>query len=244
MQKLNIVIGILAALFFVSASAFAYESMDVKNGGSIEGTVEFAGTPVPTDQVVKVMAEYIPYCGKTLPAGRYLIKDRKIKNVVVYIENIDAGRPTPAESVTMTNLQCAFVPHVAVGFKGANFIERNDDQIPHNIHTYWGGRTMYNVDLPGEGMSITKPLKKTGLVEIECDNHHWMHGYLYIADNPYVAITDENGQFSLKDVPAGTYTVVAWHEMLDKIVTYKVKVESGKVTTLKLEYQEVPRFLR
>lgn len=241
MQKLNFVIGILATLFFFSTPVLAYEYRDVKNGGSIEGTVEYAGTPVPADQVVKVMAEYAPYCGDTLPAGRYLIKDRKIKNVVVYIENIDAGRPAPRESVTLTNLKCAFVPHVAIGFKGTDFIERNDDPIAHNIHTYWGGRTMYNVDLPGEGMSITKPLKRTGLIEIECDSHHWMHGYLYVSDNPYIAVTGEDGQFSLKDVPAGTYTVVAWHEMFDKIVTYKVKVESGKATTLKLEYKELPR---
>ncbi len=238
MQKNGIVIGVMAVLLFISSSAFAYESMEVKNGGSIEGTVEFTGADVPKDQVVKVMAEYVPYCGKTLPAERYLIKNRKIKNVVVYIEGIKAGRPVPADSVTLTNAGCAFVPHVAVGFKGTNFIQRNDDPIFHNIHTYWDGKTMYNINLPGEGMSITKPLKKTGLIEIECDSHHWMHGYIYVTDNPYAVITDDNGEFSLKDIPAGTYTVVAWHEMLDKVWAYRVRVESGKVTTLKLEYKK------
>ena len=71
--------------------------MEVKNGGSIEGTVEFAGANVPKDQVVKVMAEYVPYCGDTLFAERYLIKDRKIKNAVVYIEGIKAGRQVPSD---------------------------------------------------------------------------------------------------------------------------------------------------
>ena len=212
--------------------------MDVKNGGSIEGTVEFTGATVPQDQVVKVMPEYAKYCGDTLPAGRYLIKDRKIQNVVVYIEGIKSGKPTPNESVTLTNLKCVFAPHVAVGFKGTNFIERNDDPIDHNIHTHWEGKTMYNINLPGEGMSLTKPLTKTGLIEIECDSHHWMHAYIYVTDNPYAAVTNDKGEFSLKDVPAGTYTVVAWHEMLDKLITYKVKVESGQVTKLKLEYKK------
>jgi len=238
MQKKGIVIGVIAVLFSISSSAFAYEAMEVKNGGSIEGTVEFAGANVPKDQIVKVMAEYVPYCGDTVPAERYLIKDRKIKNAVVYIEGIKAGRPVPSDSITLTNAACAFVPHVAVGFKGTNFIERNDDPIPHNIHTYWGGKTMYNINLSGKGASITKPLEKTGLIEIECDSHHWMHGYIYVTDNPYAVVTNDNGEFSLKDIPAGTYTVVAWHEMLDKIVTFKVKVESGKVTSLKLEYKK------
>jgi len=236
MQKESVVIGILAVLFSFSSSAFAYETMEVKNGGSIEGTVEFAGANVPEDQVVNVIPKY-EYCGKTLFAGRYLIKDRKIKNVVVYIEEIKAGKPVPSEPVTLTNLKCAFVPHVVVGFKGNTFIERNDDPIPHNIHTYWGGKTMYNINLSGEGASITKPLKKTGLIEVECDSHHWMHGYIYVTDHPYAAVTNDDGEFFLKDIPPGTYTVVAWHEMLNKIEAH-VKVESGKVTTLKLEYKK------
>ena len=237
MQKESVVIGILAVLFSFSSSAFAYETMEVKNGGSIEGTVEFAGANVPKDQVVNVIPKY-EYCGKTLYAGRYLIKDRKIKNVVVYIEEIKAGRPVPNEPVTLTNLKCAFVPHVIVGFKGNTFIERNDDPIPHNIHTYWGGKTMYNVNLDGGGKTITKPLNRTGLIEVECDSHHWMHGYLYVFDHPYAAVTNDDGEFFFKDVPPGTYTVVAWHEMFNKITAYDVKVESGKVTKLKLEYKK------
>ncbi len=236
MQKERVVIGILAVLLSFSSSAFAYEAMEVKNGGIIEGTVEFTGANVPKDQVVNVIPKY-DYCGKTLLAGRYLIKDRKIKNVVVYIEEIKAGKPLPSEPVTLTNLKCAFVPHVAVGFKGNTFIERNDDPIPHNIHTYSGGITMYNVNL-GEGESITKALKKTGRVEVECNSHHWMHGYIYVFDHPYAAVTNDDGEFFFKDVPPGTYTIVAWHEMLDKITEYKVKVESGKVTKLKLEYKK------
>ncbi len=235
MKKEVVMISVVALLFSFSSSAYAYETMEVKNGGSIEGTVEFAGANVPQDQVVNVVPGN-EYCGKNLAAGRYLIKDRKIKNVVVYIEEIKAGKPVPSEPITLTNIKCAFVPHVAVGFKGNTFIERNDDLIPHNIHTYAGGMTMYNIDLPGDGTSITKTLKKTGLVEVECETHHWMHGYIYVTDHPYATVTDDNGEFSLKDVPPGSYTIVAWHEMLNKMKEYNVKVESGKVTKLKLEF--------
>ncbi|HXY54698.1 MAG TPA: carboxypeptidase regulatory-like domain-containing protein [Nitrospirota bacterium] len=237
MKKKCFITGAFAVLFSFSSTALAYEIMEIKNAGSIEGTVEFSGGNVPNDQVVEVIPKNT-FCGNKLLAGRYLIKDRKIKNVVVYIEDIRAGKPIPNESVTLTNLKCAFVPHVAIGFKGNNFIERNDDPIPHNIHTYRGGMTMYNVDIAGEGKEIIKPLTKAGLIEVECDTHHWMHGYIYVTDHPYATVTNDDGEFFLKDVPPGTYTIVAWHEMFNKIKAYKVIVESGKATKLKLEYKK------
>ncbi len=227
----------LSILFSFSPAAFAYETIEVKNGGSIEGVVEYTGATVPKDQMVKLSSE-TKYCGQSMPAEKYLIKDKKIKNVVVYIEEIKAGKAVPAEPVTLTNLKCAFEPHVAVGFKGSKFIERNDDPIFHNIHTYINGKTMYNIGLPEKGSSVTKPLTKAGIIEVTCDSHPWMHGYLYVSENPYAAVTNDTGEFSLKDVPPGTYTVEAWHEALGKTKITSVKVESGKASKVTLEYKK------
>ncbi len=236
MRKGNIVAGVLAVLLSFSLTSFAYETIEVKNGGSIEGVVGLAGA-VLKDPTVTLSSE-TKYCGKSMPAEKYVIKDKKIKNVVVYIEEIKAGKAVPAESVTLTNAKCAFVPHVAVGFKGNKFVERNDDTIFHNIHTYLNGRTMYNIGLPEKGASVTKPLTKTGVIEVTCDSHPWMHGYLYVSDNPYAVVTNDKGEFSLKDLPPGTYTVEAWHEALGKVKVPNVKVESGKATKITLEYKK------
>jgi hypothetical protein len=178
------------------------------------------------------------FCGKSLPAEKYVIKDKKIANAVVYIEDIKAGKAMPSEPVTLTNLKCAFVPHVAVGFKGNKFIEKNDDPIFHNIHTYINNKTMYNIGLPEKGSSVTKPLTKTGIIEVTCDSHPWMHGFLYVSDNPYAAATNEKGEFSIKNVPPGTYTVEAWHEALGKVKVANIKVEGGKSSKIKLEYKK------
>jgi hypothetical protein len=229
-------LGVLA-FFCAPFVSSAYEVMEVKNGGSIEGVVEFAGGSVPQDKIQKLSSEQ-KYCGNQLPEEKYLIKDKKIQNVVVYIEDIKSGKAVPAEPVTLTNLKCAFVPHVAVGFKGNKFIEKNDDPIFHNIHTYLNAKTMYNIGLPEKGSSVTKPLTKTGIIEVTCDSHPWMHGYLYVSDNPYAVVTNAKGEFSIKDIPPGTYTIEIWHEALGKVKMANVKVESGKASKIKLEYKK------
>src|SRR5271169_3778844 len=131
MQKVKIIAGVVAMLAVWGMASFAYEVREVKNGGSIEGVVEFKGANVPKDQMLKLSSE-TKYCGTSLPAGKYLIKDRKIENVVVYITDIKAGKAIPSEPVTLTNIKCAFEPHVAIGFQGNKVIQKNDDPIFHN----------------------------------------------------------------------------------------------------------------
>jgi hypothetical protein len=236
MKKFGLLVCLVVFLSVPFVSS-AYDVVEVKNGGNIEGVVEFAGGSAPQDKLQKLSSEQ-KYCGNQLPEEKYVIKDKKIQNVVVYIEDIKAGRAVPAEAVTLTNLKCAFVPHVAVGFKGGKFIEKNDDPIFHNIHTYIGGKTMYNIGLPEKGSSVTKPLNKTGIIEVTCDSHPWMHGYIYVSDNPYAAVTNAKGEFSIKDIPPGTYTVEAWHEALGKVKLANVKVESGKTNKIMLEFKK------
>lgn len=237
MRKGIIFFSVLAVVFSFSAIAVAYETIDVKNGGSIEGVVEFAGAAVPKDPMMTLSSE-TKYCGKNLAAEKYMIKDRKIENVVVYLVDVKSGRAIPAEPVTMTNIKCAFAPHVAVGFKGGKIIQKNDDPIFHNIHTYINGKTAFNIGLPEKGSSVTKPLLRDGLMEVTCDSHPWMHGFVQILDHPYGAVTNAKGEFAIKDIPAGTYTVEAWHEALGKVKEANVRVESEKATKIKIEYKK------
>jgi hypothetical protein len=237
MQKGSIFLSVFAVLFSLSSVSFAYETIDVKNGGSIEGVAEYAGATVPKDPMMTLSSE-TKYCGKSLAAEKYLIKDRKIENVVVYLVDVKSGKAIPATPITLTNIKCLFAPHVAVGFKGGKIIQKNDDPIFHNIHTYVNGKTAFNIGLPEKGSSVTKPLLRDGLMEVTCDSHPWMHGFVQILDHPYGAVTNAKGEFSIKDIPAGTYTVEAWHEALGKVKVGSVKVESGKASKIKVEFKK------
>ncbi len=237
MRRFSVIPVVAAFLFLISSASFAYETIEVKNGGTIEGAAEFTGATVPKDQMLTLSSE-TKYCGKNMPAEKYLIKDRKIENVVVYLTDIKSGKAIPAEPITLTNIKCAFAPHVAVGFKGGKIIQKNDDPIFHNIHTYINGKTAFNIGLPEKGSSVTKPLLRDGQMEVTCDSHPWMHGYVMILDHPYAAVTNAKGEFAIKDIPAGTYTVEAWHEALGKVKIGTVRVESGKATKIKVEFKK------
>ena len=93
--------------------------------------MEFTGATVPKDPIVTLSSE-VKYCGKTLPAEKYMIKDKMIENVVVYLTEVKSGKAMPTEPLTLTNIKCLFSPHVAVGFKGGKIIQKNDDAIFHN----------------------------------------------------------------------------------------------------------------
>lgn len=238
MQKVILSLSILVLFFCLPVVSLAYETIEVKNGGSIEGIVEFSGATIPKDETIALSSE-LEYCGKNLPAEKYLISaERRIKNVVVFIKEIKAGRAIPGDAVTVTNLKCSFVPHVAVGFKGNKFIMKNDDPIFHtfDVHAYIGGMEFYSGSFHEKGATVTKTLPKPGLLELSCYVHPWQHAYVYIFDQPYTAVTNEKGEFVIKGVPPGIYTIEAWHETMGKTTLSNVKVKSGETSRIKLEY--------
>ena len=231
--------GFIPVLFFCFISAsFAYEAIPFKNGGSIEGIVEFVGPTVPADPRFTLTSE-TKYCGNSLPAEKYVIKDRRIENVVVSLAGVKAGKAIPRAPITVTSRKCGFVPHVAVGFKGNEVTMKSDDPIFHtfDVHAFLSGKELFHFGLFEQGSAVTKKITATGLLELSCYVHPWQHAYVYIFDHPYATITDERGGFVINDIPPGTYAVEAWHEALGIKKITNVKVESGKTSTIKFEYQ-------
>ena len=238
MKKVVVFISVLILLCCLAPVSFAYEAIPFKNGGHIEGVVEFAGNVVPKDKTFTISSD-VKYCGKEHRTERYLINDKRgIKNVIVYLKDIKAGKAIPEETVTVVDSQCSFMPHVSIGLKGNKFILKNEDPVLHTGHIYSHirGKTMFNIALPEKGSTITKTLTKTGLMELNCDCHPWMESFVYVFDHPYAAVTDENGRFVLKDIPPGVYTVEAWHESLGTIKISNVTVQSEKTSIVKLKY--------
>jgi hypothetical protein len=223
----------LIPLLCLPGVSFAYETREVRNGGSIEGTVEFAGTTIPQDKTFHISSD-VKYCGKELRTEKYLINaEKKIKNV-----EMKSGKAIPEETISVTDVKCAFIPHVSLGFIGNKLIVKNEDPVLHTIHVYAyiSGKTMYNIGLPERGAVVTKTLTKAGLMELNCDCHPWMQGYVYVFDHPYAALTDAKGEFAIDNIPPGTYTVVAWHEDLGTVKIDNVRVESGKANRIHLQY--------
>ncbi|HVN63157.1 MAG TPA: carboxypeptidase regulatory-like domain-containing protein, partial [Candidatus Binataceae bacterium] len=106
----------------------------------------------------------------------------------------------------------------------------NSDGILHNIHTYSTVNPAFNMAQPKFKKVIKKQIDKPEVFKVGCDAHGWMHGWWYVTDTPYFAVTDDSGNFSIKDVPPGDYTIEVWQEKLGT-QDQKVSVKDGATAT-------------
>ena len=215
-----------------------YREVAVANGGTIKGQVRITGEipKLPPQPVFKQQE----VCGDTMPDERLVVGEKgALRNVVVSLTNVSTGRPVARDQVvTLDNVKCAFVPHVASATVGQMLVLRNSDPFLHDAHALLGSETLFNVAIP-KGHTVRKPLAYPGLVRINCNiRHTWMHAYLYVGENPYHAVTDSSGNFTIDQVPAGTYTLRVWHELLGSL-DRQVTVEPGKTATVDVEMPSV-----
>lgn len=231
----------LVLILLLPADSFArrkkYEVVDVTNGGSIVGTIKAAEMVAdPTEKTGTEVPEEIKLCGNEFKMNKYVISaDLGVQNVIVALEDVEKGKAMPKEDLTLDNKECQFHPLVGVAYKGAQFVVKNSDPIFHNtsLGLIMKDRrsTVYNLALPNQNMEIKKPVRRTGMHSVKCDAHKWMRAYVFAARNPYVAVSDENGKFEIKDILPGKYEVLIWHEGFGE-VEQTVEVKAGQATTL------------
>lgn len=227
---------ILVTLFLVAASGVlplsasaqpAYREIQVSNGGSIRGTVRFSGNPLTVKELP--VNRDVESCGnKKLLPNLILGKNMGVKNAIVSLEGIRSGKSWKKEPVVVLDQQkCEYVPHVVIAPLGAQLEIVNSDDVLHNVHSYeLNGelKTLFNVAQPIKGLRTKLALDKPGTLVATCDaGHPWMSAYIRIADHPYMAITDAEGNFVIDNIPGGTYRLTMWHEPFT--VTGETKME-------------------
>jgi plastocyanin len=212
----------------------AYTGMSVSGGGHVKGRVKLAKS-APQKPALKPDKDGA-VCGASIPDETYVVgKDGGFANVVVFIDGIQRGKKIEPKNVDVANQKCRFTPHVAAIAKGTTVNIINSDSTLHNTHAYAKSATLFNMALPKQGQKIEKKIDRTGPVEIKCDVHSWMKGWLYVTDHPYVTVTDAEGNFTLTDVPAGTYQIQAWHEA-EGAKKASVTVTAGGTATVDFSY--------
>jgi hypothetical protein len=221
-----------ALLLVQSALAAPYTVEAVANGGTIQGVVKLSGA---APQIAPIEVTKNPeYCGQSIANPVYLVgKNGALQNVVVYLKDVSAGKAPPTDTISLLNSHCMFNPRVQAAYVGQQIRIGNDDPVLHNTHprNAENNVTIYNIALPSKGFSVTKPLPtRPELIKVQCDVHEWMLGWIWDFDNPYFATTGDDGHFTIKDVPPGTYTLVAWHEAAGEKST-PVTVAAGQTVT-------------
>ncbi len=234
-SKVLILAGLMICLGL--PGAWAYESIEVSDGGAISGEVKFTGEIPEIKQLAIVKNE--EHCSTSVPSDELLISaDKGIKYVVITIEDITQGKAINTTALSeLDNNNCRFVPHVQAAAVGTKIQIINSDPILHNTHSYLdGAKTLFNLALPLQGQKIKRKLKKPGIVSVKCDaGHTWMSAYIVVSENPYFAVTDESGAFAIEDIPPGTYTLKAWHETLGTQVT-EVTIKPNENTPVSFNF--------
>ena len=193
----------------IAAASCALTSL---SAAEISGKVKLKGMP-PAEIPIKMDDA----CGKqqaTPPTTRHYIvgQDGGLGNVFVWIK--EGAKPTPpkGDGPTLDQTSCMYQPYIFGVQTGQKFKIKNSDDTLHNVHAMPKSNKEFNFGQPVKGMVTEKSFdQQEVLVKFKCDVHPWMFAYVGVVDHPYWAITDKDGNFTIKDVPAGEYTVEAVH---------------------------------
>jgi hypothetical protein len=168
-----------------------YEQIEVANGGAVRGRVTFEGAP---------------------PAFKL-----KVTQDLTVCHHEDGKPLAELEApLKLDQVGCAYKPFVQVAPFLSSLEIVNSDRLNHNVNGKTDdGMQVFNYAMPNpnwpEKQSIARPMRRAGLLTIQCDIHNWMSAYVWVVRHPYYAVTDAKGAFELKDVPPGEYELVAWH---------------------------------
>lgn len=222
------------ALIGLIAAALLYDAqVRAEDWGNLTGRFVYDGK-APSPEKLSISKDQ-DYCGKppTLVDESLVVgKDGGLANVVVWVRTKDvAVHPDYAAAakakVTIDNKHCRFDPHIVVYRTGQPLEIRNSDtgDIAHNTNCTLQANDSFNIQLPVGTAQDVKPLASPETVPggIKCNIHPWMSGWLVVLANPYAAVSDENGKFELKNLPAGKeIEFQVWQEKAGYVAKAKI----------------------
>ncbi|MBI5367908.1 MAG: hypothetical protein HZA54_12785 [Planctomycetes bacterium] len=188
-------------------------------GATITGKVSFAGEK---PKKARIDMSGVPECHDL--HGDEKVYDEKVvinengtlANVFVYVSKGLEGKTfeAPKEPVVLNQQGCTYKPHVFGIMVGQPLEVRNSDPLMHNIHAIPTKNQEFNVgQIKGAKPKIQTFAETEVMVMFKCEVHGWMTAYAGVMSNPFYAVSNDQGAFEIKGLPAGTYEITAWHEL-------------------------------
>jgi plastocyanin len=157
----------------------------------------------------------------------------------------ETPRPAPARGKVISQHGKTFLPHVLAVPVGTKVSFRNDDPVFHNIFSITKPNE-FDTGLYKQGATYVQVFRHAGPVQLLCNIHASMLGYVYVVDSPYYAQADAGGAFAIRGVPPGDYEIHVWHEAAAHPTVEKVSVGAGGLRGLALRVggdKRPPQFL-
>jgi len=199
-------------------------------GGTISGTVHAEG---------KAGTEGTGATDDAYGSRKYKFVQRvdyaAMKDFVVFIDGLtvtNAAANTNVLKVTTARVSqhsAIFSPHVLPVLAGTTVEWPNNDEIFHNVFSMSDAKQfdlgLYKDNPPDKRVTFDKP----GKVDVYCSIHENMHCIVLVMTNPYFAVTDSDGHYTITGVPPGKYKLKAWHERLPADTQEITVPETGDV---------------
>lgn len=193
-------------------------AIDPTTTGTVSGTIKLDGIP-PKPRNINMAA--VPRCAKQHRDDPAQTEDvvpgdnGTLQNVVVYLTG-DFSEYTfdiPQTAVTLDQSGCQYQPHVLALMTYQPLVITTSDAVEHNIHPVPKNNSEWNfterTGAPPARQNFAHP---EVAIPVKCNIHAWMKAYIAVMDNPYFAVTGQDGSFTLRNVPPGNYMLTAWHE--------------------------------
>jgi len=218
-----------------TAAAAAAPAPAPAGGATITGMVKFSGTP-PANPAIDMSEEAVCKAKYSTPPTDpvVVVTGGMLANVFIYVKSgLPAGATysAPTTPVTIDQRGCLYHPRVFGVMVGQPIEILNSDPVLHNIKAVPTANRGFNISQPSAGMKTTRTFSTPEvMVPLQCNVHGWMHASVGVMSHPFFATSGEDGSFTIRGLPAGTYELEAWHEKLGT-QTLKVTVaENGTAT--------------
>ena len=200
-----------------AAPAASAPAVDEANAATVTGKVAFTGEK-PAAKTIDMSAT--PACARahTTPqkSEEVIVNDNNtLRYTFVWVKSgvPDRQWPAPSGAVVLDQQGCMYKPHVIGVMTGQNIEIRNDDPANHNIHPLPKINQEWNESQPPKGDPKMRSFAREEImIPVKCNVHPWMRSYIGVVGHPFFAVTGDDGTFTIKGLPPGTYTVGAWHE--------------------------------
>jgi hypothetical protein len=220
-----------SAIAFLIVSAFGFAL-----SGTVTGKINFKGSK-PNLPAIAMNADQKclkMHSGKNVSSEQVVVNaNNTLRWTLIYVKKGLEGKKfqTPKEKITINQKGCMYDPHVFGIMTNQQLEIVNNDPVIHNIHALPKNSSQFNIGQPKQGQKNIKTFDKAEVpVKVKCDVHPWMGAWIGVFDHPYFAVSDDQGNFSIKGLPAGDYEIEAWHEKYGS-QTMKVTVGASDTKT-------------